>query len=37
MRNRWKAGFFTLLGLNILVILVAAVLLMIPIEDDEIT
>lgn len=37
MRNRWKAGFFTLLGLNILVILVAAVLLMIPLEDDELS
>jgi uncharacterized protein YpmS len=35
MRNRWKAGFFTLLGLNIVVLLIAAVLLMIPIEDEE--
>ncbi|MGF2616757.1 DUF2140 family protein [Rossellomorea vietnamensis] len=35
MKKKWKASFFTLLGFNILVILFVAVLLMVPIEDDE--
>lgn len=35
MKNKWKTGFFLLLGLNLFIVIILSSLIMIPADDDK--